>query len=234
MPHKPVAIVVAMARELAPLLRGRRQQKSGGLGFVELDTAVVAVGGIGRHPARRAAEAAVRAYRPSVLISAGIAGALTPHLTVGDVLQARGVVDAETGVRFAASGDSGTIATVSSVSGPGEKRRLAAQWRADVVDMEASAVAQVAVAGGIEFVALKAVSDQLEFVMPPVGRFVNDAGKFETLRFSAFLALHPEWWRAVRELNRNSRTAALKLSEAVQHLIDQRSQTTAESRIVEA
>ena len=81
---------------------------------------MVAIGGIGRNAARKAAEAVVARYEPSVMISAGIAGALSPTLKVGDVVQASEVVDAESGARFAAGGES-VIVTVSSVSGPAEK-----------------------------------------------------------------------------------------------------------------
>lgn len=228
MPRKPVAIVVAMNREIAPLSRGLRAQKSDGVEFFEFPTAVIAVGGMGRRAARRAAEVVVEHCTPNILVSAGIAGALTSRLHVGDVVQAHEVVDVDSGERFAADGAQGTVATVSSVSGPAEKQVLAERWKADVVEMEASAVAQVARERGIEFVALKAISDELDFVMPPVGEFVSDEGKFESGRFALQLAMHPTWWRGVRDLSRNSKLAAAQLSEALRHLIDQRSQTATE------
>ena len=234
MPHKPVAVVVAMQSEVATLLHGRRGSMLDGVKVFVLESAVIAVGGIGRQAAHRSAEAVTRRYTPVVLVSAGIAGALTPAGKVGDVVRARDVVDAATGERFGAGGDDGSVVTASTVSGPAEKETLAQRWKADVVDMEASAVGHVAKAHGIEFVAIKAVSDEFSFAMPPLGQFVNDAGKFETLRFAAFLALHPKWWNAVRELNVNSRAAAVKLSEALQHLIEQRSHATSEGNIVKA
>ena len=224
MPHKPVAVVVAMRREVAPLLLGHRPRKIGAVEYFELESAVIAVGGIGQAAAQRAAYALIEKYSPGVLVSAGIAGALTDALKVGDVVHAREVVDVGTGERFASDGEAGTIVTVSSVSGVAEKRALPQRWQADVVDMEASAIAQVARENGIEFAAVKAISDELDFEMPPVGRFVNAAGEFEALRFAAFLALHPKWWGAVRKLNVASGQAAVNLTKALQHLIDQRSQ----------
>ena len=223
-----------MAREVAPLLRCRRAVRVDGLRVFELESAVVAAGGIGRAAARRAAVMVLRRYSPSVLISAGIAGALTDALHVGDVVCARDVVDASSGDRFAAGGDAGTIATVSTVSGTTEKRELALKWRADVVDMEASAVAAAAREAGLEFVAVKSISDELDFEMPPVGSFVDDAGQFETLRFVAWLAVRPQFWGPVRQLNANSRKAAVKLSDALQHLIDQWSQNVSEGKSVKA
>lgn len=219
MPHKEIALVVAMRREVAPLLAGIRAQQSDGVEFYDLPNVVIAVGGIGRNAARRAGEAVVAQYSPSVLVSAGIAGALTPDLKVGDVIRAREVVDADSGVRFAAQSGEATVVTVSSVSGSEEKRVLATRWGATVVDMESSAVAAVAQRHGAQFAAIKAVSDQLDFEMPPVGNFVKDAGKFDTLGFAMFLAIRPQWWGAVKYLNANSRIAAVNLSHNLQHLI---------------
>jgi hypothetical protein len=91
--------------------------------------------------------------------------------------------------------------------------------------MEAAAVAAVAYERGIEFAAIKSISDELDFAMPPVAEFVDQSGRFETVRFAAYIALRPRWWSAVRHLNANSHIAALNLSEALKHLIDQRSHT---------
>jgi len=232
MPHKGLAIVAAMRRELAPLLRGLRPQQADAVEFFELESAVVAIGGIGRNAARRAAEAVVATYSPDAMISAGVAGALSPALKIGEIVRSRGAVDADRGMVFSAGGDA-RVVTVSSVNGPAEKRTIAQRWKfAEVVDMEAAAVAEVAESRGIWFTAIKAISDELDFEMPPVGKFVDGSGRFETLRFAAYIAARPKWWSAVRQLNLNSRTASVKLSEAVQHLIDQRSQTPVEGNVV--
>jgi len=221
--RRSVAVVAAMRRELAPLLRGIRPRRADGVEFFELESAVVAIGGIGRKAARRAVEAAVAGYDPVMIISAGTAGALSPVLKVGDIVRSRGAVDAESGVVFSAGGDP-LVVTVSSVGGPAEKQAISRRWgAADVVDMEAAAVAEVAEGRGIWFAAIKAISDEVDFVMPPVGEFVDQAGRFQTLRFATYIAVHPKWWSAVKQLNSNSRVASVKLSEALKHLIDQRS-----------
>jgi len=234
MPHKAVGIVVAMRRELASLLRGGKAISIDGVDVFELDSAVVAVGGIGKDAAQKAARALVTTYKPDVMVSAGIAGALTERLRVGDVIHASEVVDAATGQSFSADGNGATVVTVSSVSGEAEKRRLASGWHADVVDMEASAVAQVAQEFGVAFAVVKSVSDELSFSMPPVGNFVDASGQFEIVRFAVYLAFRPQWWGVVRDLNAHARTASVKLSDALHHLIDQRSQTAAKGDIVKA
>ena len=229
--RKSVAIVAAMRREVAPLLRGIRPRQTDGVEFFELESAVIAIGGIGRQAAARAAEVVVAKYDPGVIVSAGIAGALTPTLKVGDVVHAREVVDADSDRRFTPAEGTAVILTVSSVSGLGEKRIAAERWKADVVDMEAAAVAAVAQKRGIEFAAIKAISDEVDFVMPPVDEFVDQAGRFQTLRFATYIAVRPKWWRAVKQLNSNSRLAAVKLSETLKHLIDQRSVTAPQEHV---
>jgi hypothetical protein len=221
MPHKSVAIVAAMRRELAPLLRGIQGQQADGVEFFELEKAVVAVGGIGRIAAWSAAEAVVKRYGPAALISAGIAGALTATLKVGDVVHAGEVVDADSGARFTATGGESVMVTVSAVSGPEEKRNLVDRYRAAVVDMECAVIGAVAREHGISFSAIKAISDELEFEMPPLGRFVDGNGKFETARFAAYVAVRPKWWSTLRQLAVNSRMASVNLSHALEHLIEE-------------
>jgi adenosylhomocysteine nucleosidase len=220
MPHKKVAVVAAMRMELAPLLRDVVSKRVDGIEYFELDAGVVAVGGVGRAAATRTAEAVMVKYQPSKVLSAGLVGAITAKLKVGDVVHAREVIDADSGARFvSADGGNGTLVTASSVSGPEEKRKLALRWNADVLDMEGAAVAEQAQRSGIPFSAVKAVSDEVDFVMPPLGKFVNDEGKFETLRFLAYVAFRPKWWNDVRELSANSRKASKSLCAVLQHLI---------------
>jgi hypothetical protein len=70
--------------------------------------------------------------------------------------------------------------------------------------------------------------------MPPVGDFVKDAGKFDTLGFAMFLAIRPKWWSAVKRLNANSRIAAVNLSLELQHLINVGLKVTSEEKVLGA
>jgi adenosylhomocysteine nucleosidase len=221
MPHKGVAVVAAMKRELAPLLRGIRLHRAEGIDLFDLSDAVVAVGGVGQKAATHTAEALISRYSPGVLISAGLVGALTPKLKVGDVVEVKEVVDAASGAKFETGHGDAVLVTGSAVSGPSEKPIQAEEWHADIVDMEGSAVAAVAKEHGVEFMSIKAISDELNFPIPPVSQFVNATGKFETLRFLAWVAIRPKWWSVVRRLNANSTLAAANLSQALGHLIEE-------------
>src|SRR5215469_16715767 len=222
MPRKRVAVVAAMARELAPLLRMVNSRREDGVEYFELDHAVVGVGGVGQDAATHTAEALISKYSPGLLLSAGLVGALTPKLKVGNVVEVKEVIDAGTGAKFETGHGDAVLVTSSSVSGPSDKPIEAKRWRADIVDMEASAVAAAARENGIDFMAIKAISDELNFPMPPLGKFVNSRGQFETLRFLAWVAIRPKWWSPVRQLNANSTLVAVNLSHALAHLIEQR------------
>src|SRR5208337_3475886 len=205
MPHKPVAIVTAMRMELAPLLRGKRAQQVDGVELFEIESAMVALSGIGKNAARRAAEAVIRYAQPELLVSAGIAGAVSPKLKVGDVGWAREVVDAGTGIRHRTRGGDWLVVTAQAVAGPAEKNEFLRRYGADVVDMESAAVASVALDHGLEFAVVKAISEEADFVMPPLSRFVQDSGRFATGRFMGYVALRPHLWPLVSKLRADSR-----------------------------
>ncbi len=121
--HKPIGIVSAMRDELAPLLRGVRASRVNGVDLFELKHAVVGIGGIGREPGRRAAEAVVSFAQPELLVAAGIAGAVSPRLKIGDVGWGREVIDGETGERFVTREGDGVLVTSASSVGPEDDRQ---------------------------------------------------------------------------------------------------------------
>ena len=96
------------------------------------------------------------------------------------------------------------------------------------------AVAAVAQRYGAQFAALKSISDEVDFEMPPTGNFVNATGKFDTLSFVMFLAIRPQWWGAVKHLNANSRIAAMNLSLELQHLTMDGLKVTNEEKVLGA
>ncbi len=219
MPRKPIAIVAAMPVELAPLLRGLSSQQVDGVALFELPEAMVAIGGIGEARARHAAEVVIEHAQPKLLVSAGMAGAISPRLKVGDVGRIREVVDVATGDRYLTRGGEWVLATSQEVSNAAEKQSLLTKYGADVVDMEGAAEAQVAKERGLEFAAVKAISDDASFVMPPMNRFIDANGRFETKRFLVYVALRPKWWAALGKIRKNSGIASVNLCSAVVHLI---------------
>jgi hypothetical protein len=224
MPAKPVAVVAAMLVEMAPLLGKLRPRQVNGIALFDLERAVVAIGGIGEKCARRAAETAFDDAQPRLLLSAGIAGAVSPELKVGDVGRIREVVDVATGERYPTNGGEWVLATSQDVSDAAEKHALLMKCGAQVVDMEAAAVAQAARDRGITFAAIKSISDEAGFAMPPLTQFIDENGRFNNGRFLLYVALRPKWWPTLARIRTNSAIASANLCRAVEHLIESSSQ----------
>jgi adenosylhomocysteine nucleosidase len=216
---RKVAIVAALEREVSGLTRNwncvERQYDGRRFVFLERGEVVVVCGGIGLDAARRAAEAVIVQYHPTQLHSVGFAGALIPELHVGDLIAASVVIDARDGSRaFVAGADSqNSLVTYMSVAGVQQKKNLAHAFGAKAVDMEAAAVAAAAVAHGISFAATKVISDESNFELPEMARFIDPQGRFKTANFALFAALRPWLWRRVALLAANSRKATKALSE---------------------
>jgi len=212
-----VAIVAALEREVSGLTRSwnRVEQQYDGRRFVflERDDVVVVYGGIGLDAARRAAEAVIASYHPTQLHSVGFAGALDGELRVGDIIAPSVVIDARDGSRAFVAGvdNQNALVTYMSVAGVQQKKQLAHAFGAKAVDMEAAAVVAAADAHGIPFAATKVISDESNFEIPEMDRFIDGHGHFRTVNFAVFIALRPWLWTRVAALARNSRKAARAL-----------------------
>ena len=219
------AIIAAMEREIAPLVRGwlRGTLSSGERKFVvfERDGVVLVVSGIGCKNAELATQAVVDQHRPSLLISAGLAGGLIRSLKVASVFTPNVVVDAADGAEYRCAADGnhvsgGVLVTAAEVAGTEAKGELVNRFHGLVVDMEAAGVARVAQQEQIGFRCVKAISDEADFVMPPMGKFLNAAGEFQSGKFALWAALRPWQWTRVAALARNSKRAIMALSDRLQ------------------
>ncbi|HTD24263.1 MAG TPA: hypothetical protein VK738_16510 [Terriglobales bacterium] len=222
--HSRLAIIAALQREIAPIIHGwkHRDVEHGGktLRFYESEKAVLVCGGIGASAAHLAAEAAVNTYHPEALVSAGLAGSLTSGVKVGEAFLAANVIDAASGKGYSTGPGIRILVTANKILGSEEKRALAQRFAAHAVDMEAAAVAEVAAQAGLPFFAVKAISDELEFPMPPMDKFVDVDGNFDTGKFVLHATLRPAMWPVVFRLARNSSRAAKALVPLIQHLIE--------------
>ena len=210
-----LAIVAALEREVKPLVRRWRVTEKEHEGrrfrFFENGEVVVVCGGIGATAARRAAEAAIAIFSPSVICSVGFAGALDASLRIGDVVRPRTVINAGDGSKNSVDSGEGTLVSFASVASSDQKKKLAESYSAQAVDMEAAAVARSAEARGKEFRAIKAISDDLEFEFPAMERFVDSEGRFSEGKFAFYAAVRPWLWRRILRLARNGGRASRAL-----------------------
>ena len=222
-----VGIVTAMPTEVWPLIhnwqRSRREHNGRSFRFYESAGAVLLPGGIGHAAGTRAAEAVIELYQPDVLIATGLCGGLKPKWQLGSTLVAAEVIDGGTGRRFRTEQGEGVVVSSREIAGAAEKRRLAALYaEADVVDMEGAAVAEIAAERRLPFLAVKAVSDNLEFDLPPLNQFVSPEGEFQMGRFIAWAAVRPQWWPKIAHLKRISDQAASSLAALLNSIIESR------------
>jgi len=207
-----IAIVAAIEREIKPLVRNwvevDREYEGRSYKFFESNEAVLVCGGIGPAPARRATEAVITLYKPYLVQSVGFAGALDGTGKVGDVVVPSRVVDATDGSSFAIDNGQGTLVSIASTAAAEQKAKLAVAYRAQFVDMEAAAVARGAEARGIAFGAMKVISDEMDFALPELDRFVSHDGQFKSGRFVLYSAIRPWLWTRILKLARHSSRAA--------------------------
>src|SRR5689334_4072179 len=127
---KRVAIIVAMEREIAPLLTHLKVLKWGdgrvlprtAASYVvaggAMAGALIVVAGIGRKAAAVCTRIVVDRFQPERLLSVGLAGALCAEIRPGQVLRPRVVVEAGTSQKYvtAGNGKSGEVlVTATSV-----------------------------------------------------------------------------------------------------------------------
>lgn len=180
--------------------------------------------GVGPKNANRATRDCLGGSKPSLVISTGVAGALTPTLRVGDVVVAREVIDEVSGNRFSCTTLSsphsalGTLLSVSRmITSAEEKKALAARFSAVAVDMESAAIAAVCVEHGVPFAAIRAISDTAEEVLPKaVTRFFDERGGLRPGSVMVELLKQPSLLKALRRLQAQTSAAGESLCRFLQ------------------
>jgi adenosylhomocysteine nucleosidase len=216
-----VAIIAAMPGELKPLVRGWPSSTRGNIHFwaqrTEEEEWIAACAGAGQPAATRAFAAIEDGGPIDLVFSVGWAGALNAQVVSGAAFNVAGVIDARTGERFRCDAGAGDRWLVTSpiVANEAEKRRLASAYKADLVDMEAAAIARLAQMRGIPFYAIKGVSDGFTDKLPDFNRFIRPDGQFDLTGMVLFSILRPWYWPSLMRMGENSRKASLGLRESL-------------------
>ncbi len=200
-----LGIVVALPAEARCLVNRRIKPEA----CIEFDREVrLVLAGVGRRRARLAAEALVR-DGAGALLSWGTAGALVPALARGSLLLPVTVMDPE-GTRLAVDAawrgrviealgdrlawhDGALVQSAQVLAHPEDKARLAKRSGAVAVDMESAAVAAVAAAAGLPFLAVRVIADPYERLIPAELLGTFDAyGRVRALAFARALRRRPQ------------------------------------------
>ncbi len=223
-----IAILAAMPGEVNPLVRGWQIERSNGVTIWrwkhEEGEWVAACAGAGVVAATQAIAEIEKDGPVSFFISTGWAGSLRKEFKPGRVYNVSGVIDARTGERYrVASGREGPwLVTSPVVAGEAEKRRLVSTYNADLVDMEAAAVARLAAMRQIPFYCIKGISDGFTDSLPDFNRFLSPKGRFLLGRFVLFALVRPWYWPALIRMHDNSKKAAQGIATLLLDFLDER------------
>jgi nucleoside phosphorylase len=192
----------------------------------------VAVSGIGPDNAARAA-GRLLARGVERLANWGVAGALDASLSPGDVVIPERVRHADGGPGFTTDDEAaerlvaalsahlpihrGTLWSARHPIASATDKCALAEWSGAVaVDMEAAAIAAVAVRAGLPFIAVKAICDPVTRELPgTIVRAMGEAAGDRSLRMLMAIAFGgPASWRAARWLARDFAQARRALATA--------------------
>jgi adenosylhomocysteine nucleosidase len=223
-----VAIVAAMPGELKPLVRDWPHSARGNIRFWaqrnEEEEWIAACAGAGQSAATRAFAGIEDGGPIDLVFSLGWAGALSEEIATGSAHNAAGVIDVRTGERFRCDAGAGERWLITSpiVADEAEKRRLASAYKADLVDMEAAAIARLAQMRGIPFYCIKGVSDGFHDALPDFNRFIRPDGQFDMAGMVLFSILRPWHWPSLIRMGENSSKASRSIREALLDFLDER------------
>ena len=204
--------------------------------------------GIGRDNAIRATSCLLESTSVDLLISAGIAGGIRQGLNVGDLVVAEHVgytrqvdfdveklqlesdfVCKEEIIQLARQCSSviesklhlGNLLTVDKViSKASTKRRIGEQNSYLAVEMESAAVAEVACERGVEFAAIRSISDDIDDDLHlDYDNMISDEGKVKVGNIALSVLKNPQKLALLSRLNKQTRSAAKSLAYFMTKLI---------------
>jgi len=197
--------------------------------------------GIGRNNAAKATELLLQTFKINLLISSGVAGGIRPGVNLGDLVIAenvsytrqsdfeRGVLQLESSfsckegfVELAkkVSKDSdvvshcGDLLTVDKViSQARTKKKIGENATFVAVDMESAAIAEVADKRGVEFAAVRSVSDTIEDNIDiDYADIMTDDGNVKYSNLAMNIMKNPRRLAILKRLHKQTKVAAKRLS----------------------
>src|SRR5579884_3559021 len=240
-----ILLFYAFRLELGPFRRRLEHRRPLGLDGLKgfrtrvgtLEVAAIATG-IGPRPAAQAAQRAFKALpNASLVISAGVAGALSPGLAIGDVVVADRLIAARTDdsaperivavaperveelsailLEAGLAVSTGALLTSRRVLATGaEKRRAREQSGAIAVDMESASIAAEAASEGLPLVCIRTVMDAASEDLATAA-FATPEAHFNALRTMRTIATAPGAILRLPRTMYNLSVAARALADAL-------------------
>lgn len=170
---------------------------------------VIAHTGAGCDKMQRTAEFCIKEYKPELLINVGYCGALSPNLSLGDIVIADSVIHETKGNSIATNSNTEKIANICAnnqlkfhkgvilsvdkvVETPHEKAYLGTKFSAIAVDMESFGLARAAENSKTAFAVIRSVLDPMDMHLPSFENMVSDDGTTNILGLAVNMVCHPQ------------------------------------------
>lgn len=219
-------ILFALAREAKPLLRilpGFQAHPIPGGGTMRLWRDRhwwIAVSGMGMAQARSSAKKLFESLRPDWVVTAGVAGGLSPGLPRSQVVFAADpAFPFEQALTEQGALPARLISRAEIAITIGEKAALRAQTGADAVDTESDAIRAIWADSGVPTATVRAISDCWNENLPlDFNRLVDGDGQLSPVRLAVAILCRPQTIPGLIQLGRASDNAAGALATALAQL----------------
>lgn len=157
--------------------------------------------GVGIKRARDGTNYVIKKFKPELIISAGLGGALMDGLKVGDVIVGEWVLSLKRNEKKRLFCDisglsidfmkGGLLTENRFIHDPDEKRRLYDQTGALSVDMETWGVIEAAEDYGAPVISVRSISDDSQVELPDMRHFYSSCGELRKLNAFKYLIFNP-------------------------------------------
>ncbi len=157
--------------------------------------------GVGIRRARSGTNYLIQKFKPKLIISAGLGGALGDGLRVGDIIIGQWVLSLKRNEKKGLFCDinrlsmefmkGGLLTENRFIHDPDEKRRLYRQTGALSVDMETWGVVEAAEVYGCPVISVRSISDDNRVELPDMRHFYSGCGELRKLNAFRYLILNP-------------------------------------------
>ncbi len=183
--------------------------------------------GVGAKHCDERLEILLHKARPELVISAGLAGAVTDQLSIGDLILAENFSDpqllasAQRILRDARPHTAKLFTSTSIIDSVSERNEIARASGAAAVDMETGAMVGGCNAHGIPLLSLRAISDtpSQPFPVPPRVLFDVELQRTSFGRLFAYLFRHPASIAGLLSFSRRIARVRANLTEAIVALV---------------
>ena len=166
------------------------------------------------------------ANKPSLLVSAGFAGGLQSHLTVGDLVLGENHSDRELLGKLALGKrwHVGCVSTAEAIiERAEEKARLGKATGCLAGDLETAQLAKVCAEQALPMLSVRCISDPMEDDLPVPADVLLDprTGRPDPFKLFRYMMRYPSRINGFNKLLKNSRVAQVELAQGLEELLPQ-------------